>query len=118
MLKLYDHLEAMLQVRQNRNKFYERRLTYFVSDIIELLAIENTDEIDLAFSRAIQACEALHIPFDYHFKKLYRSNGKNVMVDYKISALARYLIIVNCNPTNESVAKAQLYFAINQFTKK
>ena len=118
MLTLYNHLDAMMEGHENRNRFFETKLIYLMSEIKESLKIENSDEIDLAFSRAIQACEALHIPFDYHFKKLFRYEGQQLIVDWKISSLASYLIIVNCNPTNKNVAKAQLYFAVNQFIKK
>ena len=116
MLNQYNDIQNEIQVYHQN--IYEPKLNYAVSEIMESLAIENTDEINLAFSRAVQVCDVLHIPFDYHFKKLYRSDGKNLLIDWKISSLASYLIIVNCNPTNESVAKAQLYFALNKITKK
>lgn len=118
MIKLYNYLDSMIEKRNSRDWFFETNSNYFVSEIMELLAIENKDEIDLAFSRANQACDALNISFDYHFKKIYRSDGQNLIVDWKVSSLACYLLIVNCNPTNESVAKAQLYFAVSQISKK
>lgn len=117
MLKLYDYLEDMMEEHNNHQWFYETRLTYFANDILEMLEV--TDQIEAAFSlnRTFQACKALDIPFNKNFKKVYRYNGEDLMADYKISPFACYLLIINCNPSHASVAKAQLYFAMNQVHK-
>jgi hypothetical protein len=97
---------------------FEAALNYSVSDIMERLDIGDADEIAHSVERALQACGCLHIPLDQNFKKVYLSDGKNMIADWKISPLACYLIVINCNPGNERVAKAQLYFAINTIARK
>ncbi|MFY9308215.1 MAG: hypothetical protein WAQ28_04110 [Bacteroidia bacterium] len=117
MLKLFDYLEDIMEEHNNRQWYYETRLDYFANEIMELLGI---DEMDFAYSltRTFQACQALKIPANHNFKKVYRFDGSNLITDWKVSPLACYLIIINCNPANEQVAKAQLFFAMNQVSYK
>ena len=110
MLKLYDYLEE----HNNRQWYYDNRLDYFASEIMKMLEIEDETDITFSLSRALQVCRTLNIPVSRNFKKVYRFNGVNLVTDWKISPLASYLIIINCNPENEQVAKAQLFFAMNQ----
>jgi len=96
MLKLYDYLEAMIEESNNRQRFIETKLNYFASEIMETLHIEDAAEIALSLNRTFQACGILHIPFNRNFKKVYRSDGENLIADWKISSFACYLIIINC----------------------
>jgi DNA-damage-inducible protein D len=114
MLKLYDYLEAMIEERNRRYWFFETKLNFYASEIMQSLDIEDADDIASSLNRAFRACETLQIPLNRNFKRVYCSDGKNLNLDWKISAFACYLIIINCNPRHESVAKAQLYFAMNQ----
>ena len=118
MLKIYDYLEETPEELNRRKLFFENSFKYYTSDIMELLNIKDTDDIVSSLNRAFLACESLQIPLNYNFKKIYCFDGKNMIVDWKISTLACYLIVINCNPSNECVAKAQLYFALNQVTPK
>ena len=118
MLKLYDYLEAMMEEHNNRQWYFETKLNYFASEVMETLEIEDDLEITTSLNRAVQACGTLNIPFNNNFKKVYRYDGENLIADWKISPLACYLIIINCNPSHESVAKAQLFFAMNQVAYK
>lgn len=117
MLKLYDYLEYMMEEYNNRQWFFETRLNYFAHDIMEMLNIEDAEEIAESLNRAFQACSTLNIPFNKNFKRVYRFNGEYLIADWKISSLACYLIVINCNPSHESVAKAQIYFAMNKTHK-
>ncbi|HEY0031024.1 MAG TPA: hypothetical protein VGC65_09720 [Bacteroidia bacterium] len=118
MLKLYDYLEAMMEVRNNRQWYFETRLNYFASDVMETLEIKDPAEIAFSLERAFQACKTLNIPFSRNFKKVFRFDGEKLFADWKISALAGYLIIINCNPSYPPVANAQLFFAMNQVVNK
>lgn len=117
MLKLYDYLESIIEERNNRQRFFETRLNYFAGDIMEMMDIEDSEEIAGSINRAFQACGTLNIPFNKNFKRVYRFNGEYLIADWKISPLACYLIIINCNPCHNNVAKAQLYFVMNQVHK-
>ena|ERR1700741_4497580 len=114
MLKLYDHMETMLEEHNNHQWYVEAKLNYFAGEVLEMLSIEEPEEISEALGRALKACRTLRIPVNRHFKKVYRFNGDVLITDWKISSFASYLIIINCNPVHETVAKAQLYFAMNQ----
>jgi hypothetical protein len=114
MLKLFDYLEAIMEERNSRQWYYESRLDYFASEIMEMLEVKDPEDSVFSLSRAIQACQTLDIPVNNNFKKVYRFDGINLVADWKVSPLACYLLIVNCNPVNEQVAKAQLFFAMNQ----
>ena len=114
-LKIYDYLDIVLQDHQKQQWFENFRLNYFVSDIMHNLNIVNTDEIQISLERTFNACNTLHISKKQNFKKIYRFDGTNMNIDWKISSLACYLIIINCNPSNEFVARAQLHFALNRF---
>jgi len=114
MLKHYNKSENKVEKKGQRQWFFDAQLNYFANEIMQTLAIEDADEIAQSLNRAFQACITLKIPFNRNFKRVYRFDGKNMMPDYKVSGLACYLIIINCNPSHERVAKAQLYFAIKQ----
>ena len=117
MLKLYNYLDTMMEERNNQQWYFEAKLNYFACDVMETLDIEDAEEIAVSLNRAFQACGTLNIPFNRNFKRVYRFDGESLIADWKISSLACYLIIINCNPSHESVAKAQLYFAMNQTHK-
>lgn len=118
MLKLYDYLDAMIEERNRRYWFFEAKLNFYASEIMKSLDIEDADDIASSINRAFKACDTLQIPLNRNFKRVYCSDGKGVILDWKISALGCYLIIINCNPSHEGVAKAQLYFAMNQSLSK
>lgn len=114
MLKLYDHLEILLEEENERERFIETSLNFFAVDIMEILDIADEEEITISLNRAFQVCSKLNIPFNENFKRVYRFNGEVLIADWKISPLACYLIIINCDPGHERVAEAQLYFAANR----
>lgn len=114
-IKLYDFLDIVMQEQERHQQFRYKQLNYFVRDVMNNLNIDNILEIDLAMQRTFDACQILRISKNDNFKKVYRYDGKNLHIDYKISALACYLIIINCNPMNEFVARAQLHYAMNRF---
>lgn len=80
---------------------------------MEEIEIEESEEIASSLERTFQACLVLNIPIEKNFKRIYRFNGQDLILDWKISLLASYLLIINCNPSHESVARAQLFFALN-----
>lgn len=118
MLTLYDYLQTSIEKHNQQQWFAESKLNYFASEIMQTLAIDDADEIAISINRAFEACSILHIPFQQNFKRVYCYDGQNLLMDWKISSLACYLIVINCNPNRESVAKAQLYFAMNNLTPK
>lgn len=112
-LKIYDYLDVVMQ-EHKKQQFENLKLKYFLSDIMSDLKIIDAEEIQASLDRSFAVCNALHISQLVHFQKIYRSNGDNLIVDWKISSLACYLILINCNPKNEFVARAQLHFPSNR----
>ncbi|MEO6001090.1 MAG: hypothetical protein ABIN89_29835 [Chitinophagaceae bacterium] len=118
MLNLNNYSEKGIVEQRIQEWLYEARLNYFAREIMRTLAIEDEDEISFSLNRAFRACAILNIPVHRNFKRVYCFDGKNLIADWKISVLACYLIVINCDPSHESAAKAQLYFAMNKATKK
>lgn len=114
MLKLYNPLEDTL-IQYNRNKKVVE-LVYYASEIMESLGFSEEEELRTAINRTFEICASLHISIDENFRTIYRFNGDDLIADWKISPLACYLIIINANPSNPKVAKAQLFFIIQNYT--
>ncbi len=94
--------------------FFEAKLNYLLTEVMEELGIDNENDIATSLSRALRACDTLQLPISRNFRKVFRSEGHQMKSDWEISPVACYLLVINCNPTYESVAKAQLYFALNR----
>lgn len=112
MLKLYDHLENILLDNEREQWQRSYKLKYFATEVMKELNIDLQIEIFDALERAKSACCSLDIPCEAHFKKIYRSNGESMIIDWKLSSLACYLVVVNAHPSNPSIARAQLFFAL------
>lgn len=88
-------------------------LQYYASEIMEGLGLADMTELLKAVRRAQNACSSLHVSVEENFSRVYRSYKNILRIDWKLSALASYLLIVNCDPVNPIVAKAQLYHLKN-----
>lgn len=117
MLKLYDYLENIMREDQVYRWLNESKFNYFASEILNSLEITDPKEIESALKRTFYACSVLHIPFNYNFEKIYCVEKEQIKDEWKISPFACYLLIINCNPKHELVAKAQLYFAMKRNAK-
>jgi len=115
-LKIYDYLDVLLQENKRKQWFVNVKLNYFVSDIMDKLHIDNALEIEASLNRTFAVCSAVPISLNENFIKIYCFDGESLRIDWKISALACYLLIINCNPSNEFVARAQLHFGQSGFT--
>src|ERR1019366_1005651 len=112
MLKLYDPLEDNLTLFRRNKKVVE--LIHYASEVMESLGFSEKDELRTAINRTFEICLALHISIDENFRTIYRFNGNDLIPDWKLSALACYLITINANPANPNVAKSQLFFIIQK----
>ena len=81
---------------------------------MEALGIRNDHKSDEAIGRAIKVCISNNISLKQNFQRVFRFNGEEIFVDWHISTLACYLIIINADPSNRRVANAQLYFALKK----
>ncbi|HVI44458.1 MAG TPA: hypothetical protein VM802_06300 [Chitinophaga sp.] len=109
MLKLFDYLEEVIateKISQMKNP----PLLYTVSEIMKELGYEELAMVQEPLDRAMHACAALQIPVSYNFHKIYCFRDGEMITDWELSELATYLFMINCNPLNPLVAKAQLIF--------
>ena len=113
MLKLYDYLDEVLATRHIRQMRQQVKLEYYASELMEKMDISNADDMSDTLFRTMKICAALDIPISDHFKKIYRYDGEQMITDWQMSALACYLMMLNGNPMNSAVAKAQFYVAIH-----
>lgn len=112
MLKLYDYLDTLFQLNKKNEAFPENGPLLFANDILQELQISDNSEKSEAIKRAIQNCITLGMPLSKNFKRVYRFTSEGILPDWQTSPLAGYLIIINCSPKHEYVAKAQLFFAV------
>jgi hypothetical protein len=113
MLKMYDYLDEVLSTQQIKQTRRHQRLTYYASEIAERMGEVSEDNFSDTLFRTFKICSALDIPIDDNFKKVYRFNGQHMIMDWHLSPLACYLLMLNGNPMNPSVAKVQLFAAFH-----
>ena len=109
MLKIYDPWEReayTFQWKTQENKTY-----HYASELKKQFGFEQDEEFEQALERALKVCGSLAISVEDNFSSVYRFNSIGLIRDWKLSNLACYLIIVNANPENSNVARAQVYFA-------
>ena len=112
MLRVFNYLEHWPVSFEREKK--EAKLIYYAGDLMESLMMDDRNELQFAINRAFRVCAALGISVQENFKSVIRFDGENLHEDWKISSLACYLIIVNANPINPNVARAQLYYIHKQ----
>jgi len=112
MLKLYDPWDIVIEPTQTRKQ--RNNLRIYASELAERMGYTNEEELQSGINRALTACKMLHISVSDNFCRIYRTNGHVMISDWKLSALASYLVIVNSDPTRPGVAKAQLFFTFKK----
>lgn len=115
MLKIYDYLDEMLAMQQIKQHRRHQKLEYYASDLMLRLGSDiAAADFEETLLRTFKACSALGISIDENFKKTFQFDGENMVADWQLSPLACYLLVINGNPMNPSVAKIQLFAAFHQ----
>jgi DNA-damage-inducible protein D len=110
MIKLYNPWEYTFENWQPPTR--NANLLYYASELLQQLNIIDENEFSNSIYRSIKACSALHISIDENFAHVYINQNNELISDWKLSLLACYLIVINCNPENPTIAKAQVFFAL------
>ncbi|HYG38105.1 MAG TPA: hypothetical protein VD908_05775 [Cytophagales bacterium] len=110
MLKKVDYIEDLL-LNESFNQFNDLRLTYYASEIMEKLGCEEEEEMTHSMDRVFQVCQSINLPVQSNFRRIYRYDGNKLSIDWKVSPLGCYLLMINGNPCNPNVARAQVFFA-------
>jgi hypothetical protein len=111
MLKLYDHLDAILEQQRKRDMkaFY---FQYWVSDLRDELEYDDEKSLHEALQRSFEICCRTGIPIEENFRRVYRFTDTEMKEDWQLSDLACYLLIINGASNNPYVARAQLRAAV------
>lgn len=78
--------------------------------LLECGAYGSAAELDDSLQRAFRVCMQLHIPIASHFRRIhvYDQDGEREL-EWALSDLALYLLLLNGNPQNPGVAHAQAW---------
>ncbi|MBV4358057.1 hypothetical protein [Pinibacter aurantiacus] len=115
MLKIYDYLDEVLHTEELIPE-KSPELSYSIHEVMDQLGYKEESSYSEPLERTLKACMALGIPIKENFRKVYCfANGK-MELDLRLSAIACYLFMINCNPNNPLVAKAQLLFMLRKAT--
>jgi hypothetical protein len=87
----------------------------YASDLKERLNIPE-EALDQAIERAFKACASLDISIKLNFKSVFRTCDDHLVTDWRLTALACYLIVINADPSNSKVARMQIHFATKNFS--
>jgi len=108
-------MDITIYHQQIRHKFLEDfnetildgELTFTASELMNY-GFTDRHQIENAIKRAIQTCQVAHIPVRNNFKTIYFSDHGEVTNDWKLSALAKKLIIINADTSIPIVAQTQI----------
>ena len=103
--------EDIKHIDEYGNEYWEAR------ELMVALEYTKWDHFKNVIDKAIISCEQSKVVINDHFslkgKTIQMPKGaKKVIVDYKLSRYACYLIVQNANPIKKTVALGQTYFAI------
>lgn len=88
------------------NSLENRKFKFYASDIFDESLSE--EEIHQAVQRAMQVCSSLNITINNHFKTVYKAIDEEIGIDWKMSALGAYLVLMNGDTKYQQVANFQL----------
>jgi len=108
MLKVFDYIDEILATGAMHQAAHQANLRYYASDLMQHLGENDPALRAVAVRRAMEVCHATGISLDKNFKKVHIFSGEAIEVDWLLSSLASYLFLMNGNPANPLVAKAQL----------
>jgi hypothetical protein len=109
MVKIYDYLDEVLATQQIRQTRHRKKLEYYASEILVRMGETTNEDYENTLFRTFKICSSLDISINENFKKVYRYDGEKMITDWQLSPLACYLLMLNGNPMNPSVAKIQLF---------
>ncbi len=108
MLKIFDYIDEILATEQIRQAVHRANLRYYASDLAQHLGEHDPHFRAEAVRRAMEVCHAAGMSLDKNFKRIYLYSDNVLESDWLLSSLACYLFLMNGNPANPLVAKAQL----------
>lgn len=109
MLKIYDSLHDFGPMPSFGPADQPVRLRYYASELLLRLGLENDPEMrDEVVRRTMRICHAAGISINQNFRQVYVYFDSEVETDWILSSLAAILFLLNGDPQNPFVARAQL----------
>ena len=107
-LKIFENIK---HIEENGNEYWLAR------ELMLALEYKRWDKFCNVIENAKTACEHSKIIIDDHFTQVGKmvnigSKTTRIIMDFKLSRYACYLIVQNSDPKKEAVALGQTYFAI------
>jgi hypothetical protein len=107
MLIKYQYF-SFYGIRELEQAINEAPLKYYASDILEEIGVSGQEQLCQTVKRAILALFYNHINVRKHIKPVYRIDFDSVFLDYKMSPVAAYFLIVNTGEMSEEIARIQM----------
>jgi hypothetical protein len=84
-----------------------KTLTHYASQLL-VNGLHDEMELEAALHKAITALQAVHLPAENHFRKIFISYGGELRTDWLVSDLGIRLIMMNADVSNPVVARLQI----------
>ncbi|MFK5855908.1 MAG: hypothetical protein QM503_07235 [Bacteroidota bacterium] len=108
MLAKIDEINSVHFLSEFLRAIIDTQLKHYASDLYPELELFNEDIFNHSLTRAQQVCTTLNLPLHEHFKKVYRTSGKNIYCDYRLSHTAYLLVSINGDVSSKKVAQIQM----------
>jgi hypothetical protein len=117
MEKQPENVGTGIDIFYQYTRVEDAQLNHLASEVLESLEVVDEAEIAESLNRTFLACRMLNIPVRQNFRRVFCFDGTQMIADWKMSSLACYLLVINCNPSHEAVARAQLFYVMNHPAK-
>lgn len=104
----YNQLSAAIEVFLSRMN--DLRYRYYASDLLQSYLHAQNSNMESSIRRAIAIMRLTGLPANQHFKRIYRSEVRGILCDWKLSGLACGLIILSFDETNDDAWQIQQSF--------
>lgn len=103
-----DYIHTTQPLANFLRAIIDTRLRHYASDLFPELEMIDENTFNRGLVRAQQVCTTLNLPLHEHFKKVYRTSGKRIYCDYRLSHTAYLLVGINGDVSSKKVAQIQM----------
>lgn len=109
---IYKSASSRGAIDDFRDNFTDLGLRHFAGELLSY-GIRNAAELERAVERAMTVCHAARIPLRANFRQVYTCYNGAMICDWRLSDLARRLVLLNADPDNPFMAKLQIELVTN-----
>ena len=92
---------------QLEESVFNSGLNHLASELF-MYGLNNSDTLDSAIRRAMMICRSVNIPVRRNFRPVYSFKNGEMISDWRLTDLARKLVLLNGDPENPFVARLQV----------